>query len=141
MSKSLVLPPGPKSHSPLGFLRQLSNQPIQLLQKAAPFGEIISIRVANRNVYLLNHPDYIQHVLVDNNRNYLKGRALSSTNPVVGQGLLTSEGDFHTRQRRMIQPAFHRQRIANYAQGMADDAALQIDAWEARGPPSPPEEV
>jgi len=131
MSKSLILPPGPKSRSPLGFLRQLSNQPIQLLQKAAPYGDIVSFRVANRNIYLLNQPDYIQHVLVDNNRNYLKGRALSATKPVVGQGLLTSEGDFHTRQRRMIQPAFHRQRIANYAQVMTDDAARQMQSWLA----------
>lgn len=130
MANSLILPPGPKSRSPLGFLNQFGRQPIQLLQKAAPYGDIVSFRVVNRNVYLLNNPDYIQHVLVDNNRNYLKGRALSGTKPVLGQGLLTSEGDFHTRQRRMIQPAFHRQRIANYASIITAYADHQMQPWK-----------
>jgi hypothetical protein len=55
-------------------------------------------------------------VLVDNNQNYVKGRGSELTRPVIGEGLLTSEGDFHQRQRRLMQPAFHRRQIATLAQ-------------------------
>lgn len=131
MAPKRILPPGPQTRRPLGFLRQFASAPLTMLDKAAPYGDVVAIRLLNRQVYLLNHPDHIKHVLVDNQRNYLKGRALTATRRVIGQGLLTSEGDFHTRQRRLIQPAFHRQRIANYAQVMTDYAAQQMADWHA----------
>lgn len=116
MTHKLILPPGPRTRRPSGFLRQWDSQPLQLLESAAAFGEVVAIRLVHRHIYLLNHPGCIQHVLTDNQRNYVKGRALATARPVIGDGLLTSEGEFHTRQRRLIQPAFHRERLAGYAE-------------------------
>jgi cytochrome P450 len=68
-------------------------------------------------------------VLVDNHRNYLKGRGTQALQPILGQGLLTSEDDLHQHQRRLVQPAFHRQRIASYAGVMGSFTAQHIGNW------------
>ena len=79
---------------------------------AAKFGDIVCYRPAPDTAYLINHPDYVRHVLVDNNRNYSKETHTNLVfNRVVAEGLLTTEGDVWRRQRRMMQPAFHRTRL------------------------------
>jgi cytochrome P450 len=80
-------------------------------------------------MFLANHPDYIREVLVTNNSNFVKGRALQRAKRLLGQGLLTSEGDLHRRQRLLVQPAFHRQRIASYGQVMVDHADRASSRW------------
>lgn len=130
MSPKLILPPGPQTRRPLGFVRDFMADPLKMLDLAASYGEVSAIRVFNRHIYVLNNPEYVKHVLVDNNRNYVKGRSLAAARRVVGNGLLTSEGEFHTRQRRMIQPAFHKQQIAQYGQVMTDDTTRQLNEWK-----------
>ncbi|MDX1993846.1 MAG: cytochrome P450 [bacterium] len=100
------------------------------LEEAARLGDIVQIPLAGRTITFINHPDYIKHVLVDNHANYRKGRALQAARAVVGNGLLTSEGDFHQRQRRMIQPAFHKKRIATYADVMLNRTQNQMAHWK-----------
>jgi cytochrome P450 len=68
-------------------------------------------------------------VLVTNNRNFIKSRGLQMAKRFLGEGLLTSEGDFHRRQRRLAQPAFHKQRINSYAQVMSEYAERTCDRW------------
>jgi len=80
-------------------------------------------------VYLLNHPDLVREVLVTRQSNFIKSRALQRARVLLGEGLLTSEGDFHKRQRRLVQPAFHRDRLAAYAAVMSDYAARLRDRW------------
>jgi cytochrome P450 len=124
-------PPGPKGSFLQGVLPHFLQNPLQFLtQSAADHGDIVLLRFLNRRVYLLNHPDYIQHVLVNNQQNYLKGRALAGTRPVIGQGLLTSEGEFHRRQRRLIQPAFHRRQIATFAGTMTAFTERHTAVWQ-----------
>jgi cytochrome P450 len=123
------LPPGPKTLNPLGHLLDMADNPLKMLKLAAPYGDVSAIRLFNRYIFLLSNPDHIKHILVDNNRNYIKGRALVAARTIVGNGLLTSEGEFHTRQRRMIQPAFHRQRIAHYGKVMTDYTERQMSTW------------
>ncbi len=77
----------------------------------------------------MNHPDWIKEVLVTNQANFTKSRALERARVLLGDGLLTSEGDFHRRQRRLAQPAFHRDRLAGYAQSMVDCAVRSRDEW------------
>ncbi len=77
----------------------------------------------------VNHPELIRDVLVTHQRSFIKGRALERAQRVVGTGLLTSEGDFHLRQRRLAQPAFHRDRIAAYAEQMVQVATRGADRW------------
>jgi cytochrome P450 len=79
--------------------------------------------------YGLVHPDHIQGVLKENQLNYVKGPIIGRTKILIGEGLFTSEGDFWLRQRRLAQPAFHRQRIGGFAATMTDTTAEMLDDW------------
>lgn len=126
----IQLPPGPRSRRLLGYFPELINNPLHALVNCRQYGEIACFNILNRHIYVLNHPDYIRHVLVDNHRNYVKGRTLTATRRVLGTGLLTSEGEFHRRQRRLVQPAFHRQRIAGYAEIMSRFTERHLSQWQ-----------
>jgi cytochrome P450 len=96
---------------------------------ARKYGDISHFRFSGLDTYLLNHPDYIKEVLVINNQNFTKGVALQRAKRLLGEGLLTSEGEFHRRQRRLAQPAFHRQRVALYGAVMTEYAARMSARW------------
>jgi cytochrome P450 len=80
---------------------------------------------------IVSHPDYVKHLLQDNNRNYRKSFGYKVMKLLMGQGLLTSEGDFWRRQRRLMQPAFHRDRLASFAKIMTDECHSLLEKWEA----------
>jgi len=82
--------------------------------------------------FMLTHPSDIEHVLQSNAQNYTKGRSYRVLKSSTGNGLFVSEGDFWRRQRRLAQPAFHRGRIAGFAQTMSDAATEMVEAWTAR---------
>lgn len=115
-------PPGPKrSFLPGGHLFQFRRNSLRFLTNVArEHGDISYFRLANQHVYFINHPDLVRDVLVTNADNFIKGRALQRAKRLLGEGLLTSEGEHHRRQRRLVLPAFHRQRIAAYADVMAE---------------------
>ena len=92
-------------------------------------GDIADAWVGNLHVHLLAHPDHVRDVLVTRQRSFMKGHVLQRAKILLGEGLLTSEGDFHLRQRRLVQPAFHRQRIAAYAREMVDRAWIVRERW------------
>lgn len=98
---------------PLAFVRRMAGEP----------GDVVQYRVWRHDILLVKHPDLIRDVLVTSQHDYAKGAGLQWAKRFLGEGLLTSEGEFHTRQRRLAQPAFHRQRIGAYAAVMADYAA------------------
>jgi cytochrome P450 len=85
--------------------------------------------MGGQQMFFVNHPDYIRDVLVTYNSNFVKGRALQRAKRLLGQGLLTSEGDLHRRQRLLVQPAFHRQRIASYGSVMVEHADRTSRRW------------
>lgn len=96
------------------------------------YGDAIRFRaVFNFYGYLFFHPDHYKHILQDNNRNYTKmpHPSLALLRPVVGNGLLTSDGDFWRRQRRLAAPAFHRRRIASFAGTMTAAADTMLESW------------
>jgi cytochrome P450 len=134
------LPPGPRGELIRGILPEFLKDPLNFqLRLTQIYGDIVRLRVLVWNAYLINHPDYIQHVLQENHRNYSKQldeyRRLGW---IVGQGLLTSDGDFWLQQRRLIQPAFHRKRIEAYGAIMQKAAHDMLDQWQeaaARGEP------
>jgi cytochrome P450 len=80
-------------------------------------------------VYLLNHPDHIESVLVSNSHNFVKGRTLRASRALLGDGLLTSEGEFWRRQRRLMQPAFHREHITSFANTIVEFAQRMLASW------------
>jgi cytochrome P450 len=93
------------------------------------YGDIVTMRYYNFRVFFISHPDYIEQVLVTDNRKFIKGRILRKNRQLFGNGLLTSEGDFWLRQRRLAQPAFHRARIATYADTMVRFASRMASEW------------
>src|SRR5690348_4102619 len=122
-------PPGPYTGLKGWSLRALSQSPLEMFTELARHGDIVGIRVVNfRNIFI-NHPDLIEEVLVGHPRRYFKGRVLRANRHVFGEGLLTSEGDFWLRQRRLVQPAFHRARIAAYAETMVEYTQRIMEGW------------
>lgn len=93
------------------------------------YGDFVRFRLGPYRVYLLSHPDYIAHVLQKNPRNYLKDGYEHIE--IVGNGLLASEGDFWRRRRRIAQPAFHRERLAEMAKTMTDATRRMLTRWDA----------
>ena len=126
-------PPGPRSRFPLDLLVRFRSDRLGFLLDLASYGDVSHVEVQGRHFFLLNHPDLIQDVLVTNDRLFVKSRALQVARRLLGEGLLTSEGDFHLRQRRLVQPAFHRQRMAAYGEVMAAYAARSSERWSAEG--------
>jgi cytochrome P450 len=102
---------------------------LDFLTAQSKLGDISHFRAGPFTIYFINHPDLIRDVLVVNADKFIKGRALQRSRTLLGRGLLTSEGEFHLRQRRMIQPAFHRSRIAEYARSMTYFADALAETW------------
>jgi cytochrome P450 len=123
---------GPKNLPILGSLPAFRSRPLQFLTDAAKnYGDIPYFRLGPYHAHLINHPDYIRDILVTNQGNFTKSRALQRARILLGEGLLTSEGKFHLRQRRLVQPAFHRDRLAAYASVMTDYGVRARDRWKA----------
>ena len=96
---------------------------------AREYGDLVRFRLGPQEVLLLNDPELIRDVLVTHDRRFSKGPGLRVARRLLGHGLLTSEGSFHRRQRRLAQPAFHRQRVASYARVMVDYAQEWQERW------------
>jgi cytochrome P450 len=125
-------PPGPSEVVKRWSFGPLNNNPLEYFTGIArEYGDIAGLRILNFKTIFINHPDLIEEVLVANARMYTKGRVLRANRHVFGEGLLTSEGDFWLRQRRLSQPAFHRARIASYAATMVEYAQRIMDSWRS----------
>jgi cytochrome P450 len=107
--------------NPLGFFSTLTHE----------YGDIVCYRPAPETAYLLNHPDYVRHVLVDNNRNYSKDTFSNQIfKRVMGNGLITAEGDDWRWQRRLMQPAFHHTRLEKLDGLIVEAAQAMLDRWQ-----------
>lgn len=121
-------PPGP-SVSSLGALRSLRRDPIGLFARAASFGDVSHVRLPRLSLYVLNRPDLVRDVLVDHHRGFRKGPTMDAARRMLGESLLTSEGEHHRHQRRLIQPIFHHERIAGYGAAMVELADRAGGRW------------
>lgn len=123
--------PGPKGYFLLGNLPDFGRDMLGFFMKCAQeYGDVVSIRLAGFPACLLNHPDHCEYVLVTNQRNFIKHSFFwRHVTDLFGKGLLASEGDFWLRQRRLVQPAFHRERIAGYGQVMVDYTERMLGGW------------
>jgi cytochrome P450 len=108
----------------------MQRDPVTFLTGVArEHGDVAHFTFGPQHLYLVSHPDLIREVLVVHGRSFMKGRALQRTKVLLGEGLLTSEGEQHQRQRRLAQPAFHRERIGRYAEQMIAHAVRLGDTW------------
>jgi cytochrome P450 len=123
-------PRGPRGHFLSGHLPELSRDWLGgLTRYAREYGDYVPLRLGPKRAVLLSHPDYVEYVLVTNARNFIKSPALRNSRRLLGNGLVTSEGDFWRRQRRLAQPAFHRGRIASYGEVMVAYTERLLAAW------------
>src|SRR5471032_1810439 len=114
---SLVYRPG--GANPLDFFTNL----------ARTYGDVSTYRMAGEQLFLVNDPRLVRDILVTHNRNFTKSRGLERSKRLLGQGLLTSEGAMHLRQRRLMQPAFHRDRISGFGNLMVGYADRMRNSW------------
>ncbi len=133
MPSHLKRAPGPRKWSPFGSLTELRTSPLEtLLDARDTYGDVVRFRIGMWAAYLVAHPADVKHILQDNHQNYRKGFTFEYLKPLVGSGLLTAEGESWRFQRRMVQPAFHRQRLDGMVETIATAAEAVCDRWQHR---------
>jgi cytochrome P450 len=132
-SRALPLPPGPKGNLLLGVMPEFNRDTLGFIERAKDYGDVVRMRFLYLTVHFLYDPNHIEYVLSTNARNFIKSRSLRSPlfRRLVGKGLLTSEGEVWKRQRRLAQPAFHRQRISAYGDVMVDYTRRMLATWKS----------
>ena len=126
-----MFPPGPYGHPITGNLKDLKSRVLDFFCSLQPsYGDISTIRFSVRKVIYLQHPDLIQYVLQENNRNFTKSLRYEQLKYLLGNGLLTSEGDEWLKQRRLIQPAFHKNQLALLADEMITCTHQMLEKWK-----------
>ncbi|MGC2526575.1 MAG: cytochrome P450 [Candidatus Acidiferrum sp.] len=142
MIKSKIAP-GPRGDLLTGNLRAFRRDVLGLMLKSSrEYGDVVRFRIGPFTVHLLNHPDHVEHVLQSHARNYDKAtRSSAKIRLISGDSLLTSNGDVWQRQRRLMQPSFHRQRIAGLASQMTTLTAEMLQRWQARAATGQPLDI
>ena len=122
--------PGPRARFPGHLVYALRSDPLRFLTRTAQaYGDFVPFRLGRLRMMLVNDPEAIREVLVTKNDSFTKSPALRNAKVTLGEGLLTSEGDFHRRQRRLSQPAFHPQRVASYGDVFVRYADEMTSKW------------
>jgi cytochrome P450 len=126
--------PGPRGRFLLGNLLEFRKDVLQLLLDGQrQFGDVVRFRLGPMIVHLVGHPDHIRHVLLTRHDNYNKDtRSSAKIRSISGDGLLSSNGDFWLRQRRLMQPTFSPQRLARFTGVMTESTAHMLQRWAAR---------
>ena len=128
--RKTAVPPGPRGRLAANVIR-FRRDPLELFTSVAhEYGDVAHLRLGSEHLYLVSHPDLVREVLLTQGQSFMKGRALQEAKRLLGEGLLTSEGELHRRRRRLIQPLFHHERIAAYGAIMAEYAARACERWE-----------
>jgi cytochrome P450 len=123
-----AIPPGPSEGFDIGG----SEESLERLRDYfARFGDVYRVFAPARGVYnyIINNPEDIKRVLLSNHRNYTKGEGMDRVKILLGNGIMTSEGDFWRRQRRMMQPSFHRRVIDQFAQLISEVNGKYAERW------------
>lgn len=124
-------PPGPAGLPIVGTAFEALRDPLDLFMRATEaHGNVVGFRMLHHKYVLLTNPDAIRHVLVENHKNYEKSRNYIGLKVILGQGLVTSEGEVWRRQRRLAQPAFHRERISSFVNAMGECTSEMLARWE-----------
>jgi cytochrome P450 len=125
-------PPGPKGNLFLGVMHEFNRDSLTFITRCRDYGDVVRARFFYVTAYFLYNPCDIESVLSTNAKNFIKSMTLRSNffQRLVGNGLVTSEGDFWRRQRRLAQPAFHRQRISAYGDVMVEFTQRALSSWK-----------
>ena len=134
--------PGPRFLTPFGFLAVLRRDALGCLMAwTREYGDVVDVRFPPFRNFLVTHPSGVQHILQTNHRNYWKGAVFGKLKRIAGEGLVFSDGELWRRQRRLIQPAFHRQRIELLAGMMTERTLAMLEGWQGRAAAAEPFDV
>lgn len=124
-------PPFLRGHPLWGSMREFQRAPLEFVREAGRRGELVRYRMAHMTWYQVNHPEGVRRVLQERNHDYGKGTLTAGIlKPVLGEGLLISEGETWLRQRRLMQPVFHRQSVAAFGELMTAATLETLERWE-----------
>lgn len=125
--------PSPAGHFITGHLREASRRPLEyVLEVTRGYGDLVQLRLGPSRMVVVNHPDHVKRVLQEKHACYGRPAFVSLLRRIVGNGLLFAEGDTWLRHRRIMQPSFHRERIAGFAQIMAQAVSERVQRWRTR---------
>jgi cytochrome P450 len=126
------LPPGPKGLFIIGSVLPIMRDPLNVTVRwARKYGDVVRVRLGTLVFYMLNHPNDIEYVLRGNHRNFSKDKGTRMLSSLLGQGLLTNEGEAWRRQRRLAQPAFQLDQIQKYIEVMVSLTERMVGSWQA----------
>lgn len=131
MTTALKSPPGPRPLVSWSLLYSLRKNPLKFVERLRErYGDVAYFRIGPQRVYLLSHPDFVKELLVNHEESLMKGRGLQIARRLLGDGLLTSEGELHKRQRALVQPVFHKSKVAVFADLMDEYARKTCASWQ-----------
>ena len=134
MQHTATLPAGPKGLPVVGNTLQFQRDPLIFMRRTQQqFGNMARLRLGNDTVVACFRPEHVRYFLMEHPRNFIKPYFGNGANlkAFLGDGLLTSDGDFHRQQRRMVQPAFHKKRVEGYANVMVQFTREMLETWQA----------
>jgi cytochrome P450 len=122
--------PGPKGKPIIGMLPEMMGDMLGLFMNITrEYGGIVQFKLFNKPYLLVTDPDYVKHILQDHYRNFIRGRSVETGRVLLGDGLPLTDGDFWLRERRLMQPAFHRQRLLSLVDKMTGTISARLDSW------------
>ncbi|MCB9192828.1 MAG: cytochrome P450 [Flavobacteriales bacterium] len=136
--KQQPLPPLVKGKYPIGSAFDFIRDSLGFFEEVVPkYGGIFQVRsiffpfISDFDyMMIVSDPDMVKHIMQDNNKNYVKSHGYNVLKVLLGEGLLTSEGDFWRKQRRLMQPAFHRDRLASFVDTYVEFGQQLVDKWK-----------
>src|SRR5882757_7704313 len=129
-----TVPTAPGALPLLGHGLRFVRDPLEFVTSLRAHGDVVAIRVGTAKVLMVNHPDLVRKMLVDKAYAFDRGRQFEKLRPWWGNGLSVADGDFHLRQRRLMQPAFHRRQVAGYVREMQEAAEAAVRVWTPGAP-------
>ncbi len=129
MSQDIFELPGPPINSIVGHLLDLSQNPLEFLTNCRDYGDIVPLRLGLTPTCLLTNPEYIELVL-KNRDDFIKSPGFRVLKTLLGEGLLTAEGESWFWQRRLAQPVFHQKRINGYGEIMVEYTNRMLESWQ-----------
>lgn len=125
--------PGPRGYPLLGVMPEMISDMLGLFTNTAlEYGGIAQFKLLNKSYLLVTNPDYVKYILQDNYKNYIRGRSVETGRVLLGNGLPLIDGDFWLRERRILQPAFHRERLGKLANVVTNVIDVFLQDWEAK---------